>query len=724
MIRLGLRFALRGGGEAQARLAFTALGVAVAVGLLLFTLSGFNGLAAKDVRQAWLSTSNQNRQPSVDESTSDPLWWRLSFDTYEGQTITVVEVAAMGARSPVLPGLQKMPGAGQYYVSPALARLLASTPADVLGERFPGRKVGVVGNPGLTSPSSLVAVIGRTPAELQTGVLIRSIESAPRPHDYSEFFRIALGIGAIGLMIPVLVFVMTSTRLAAARREERLAALRLVGATPRQVNLIASIEAALAAALGTAVGFGLFFIFRPLVARIPFTGDPFFPGDLSLGWVAVSGVAVGVPVAAVVAGVLALRRVQISPLGVTRKALRRPPKAIRLVVPVVGLGLLLVPSLVRNSQARTLIVFVVFAFISLGIVVAGPWLTLMGARLLARGARRDSTLIAARRLSGDPRRAFRAISGLILAVFVGTVFVGIVGTAVQNGAGSFHPRSFAGGTLIQSFDGTETGSLAAAEAAPTLERIGGLSGVSGVIEVSAPAQQPTDGEMVGVMSGADWATLNGEDKASAAGEPVTVNLNAVRQGYLERAPEASAVATGGVQLLTVLVFTDGQAPSVERARTALEVGLSTLTPAYSVAELSANTNPQLRTLERMVEVGIILSLIIAGCSLAVSVAGGLVERKRAFTLLRLTGMPLSSLYKAVLLEAAAPLLLAAAISAGAGFLVAGLVTWNTGGGIFVAAPGLAYYALMVGGLLAALAVVGVTMPLLGKVTEPRVARME
>ena len=87
---------------------------------------------------------------------------------------------------------------------------------------------------------------------------MRSIETAPREHSYSSFLKIVLGLGAVGLLLPVLIFVATSTRLAAARREERFAALRLVGATPRQVNVLASVEAGLAAAAGALLGFVLF----------------------------------------------------------------------------------------------------------------------------------------------------------------------------------------------------------------------------------------------------------------------------------------------------------------------------------------------------------------------------------------------------------------------------------------------------------------------------------
>ena len=87
---------------------------------------------------------------------------------------------------------------------------------------------------------------------------------------------------------------------------------------------------------------------------------------------------------------------------------------------------------------------------------------MVGARLLARLARRDSTLIAGRRLSDDPGRAFRAISGLVLAVFVGTVFVGVVGTAISHGRNGFVTMTLPKGTVTEWLDRQEAGSLAPA----------------------------------------------------------------------------------------------------------------------------------------------------------------------------------------------------------------------------------------------------------------------
>ena len=64
-----------------------------------------------------------------------------------------------------------------------------------------------------------------------------------------------------------------------------------------------------------------------------------------------------------------------------------------------------------------------FALIIVGLFIAGPWLTMAAARVMARWTSRPGTLIAARRLADDPRAAFRAVSGLVLALFITTVAV-------------------------------------------------------------------------------------------------------------------------------------------------------------------------------------------------------------------------------------------------------------------------------------------------------------
>ena len=87
-----------------------------------------------------------------------------------------------------------------------------------------------------------------------------------------------------------------------------------------------------------------------------------------------------------------------------------------------------------------------------GLVVAGPWLTMVGSRIMARRADRPAGLIAGRRLSDNPRAAFRAISGLIIALFVTSVSVGVIGT-MQADHDTSGGGAGAGDTLIQQFAG-------------------------------------------------------------------------------------------------------------------------------------------------------------------------------------------------------------------------------------------------------------------------------
>jgi hypothetical protein len=120
---------------------------------------------------------------------------------------------------------------------------------------------------------------------------------------------------------------------------------------------------------------------------------------------------------------------------------------------------------------------------------------------------------------------------------------------------------------------------------------------------------------------------------------------------------------------------------------------------------------------------IVASLVIAGCSLAVSVAGGLTDRKRPFSLLRLAGAPVGMLRRVVTLESAVPLVVIALLSAGAGFLASELFLRSEFSET-LRPPGIAYYVIVLGGLAASLAVIASTFPLLDRITGPEVARNE
>ena len=140
------------------------------------------------------------------------------------------------------------------------------------------------------------------------------------------------------------------------------------------------------------------------------------------------------------------------------------------------------------------------ALIMIGLVIAGPWLTMNGARIMARRTSRPGALIAARRLADDPRAGFRAVSGLVLALFITTVAVAVITTQNTKRSGPLDGAS-ASNVLVDQFTlGTSTshrsggssqaGSVAGsrlgsapAPPAEVLAQLRRISGVQGIAEL-------------------------------------------------------------------------------------------------------------------------------------------------------------------------------------------------------------------------------------------------
>jgi hypothetical protein len=177
------------------------------------------------------------------------------------------------------------------------------------------------------------------------------------------------------------------------------------------------------------------------------------------------------------------------------------------------------------------------------------------------------------------------------------------------------------------------------------------------------------------------------------------------------------------RLLSVVVQTDGSDAAKERARTTL----ATMNPwgwlPATEAEFEADSAQTMVQFQRLADVVILASLPIAGCSLAVSVIAGLTDRKRPFSVLRLTGVRIRMLRAVVALETVVPLLVVAAVAIGAGFLAATLFL-RAQLDYPLHAPAGGYYAIVGGGLVASLLIIATTLPLLRRITGPETARNE
>jgi hypothetical protein len=216
--------------------------------------------------------------------------------------------------------------------------------------------------------------------------------------------------------------------------------------------------------------------------------------------------------------------------------------------------------------------------------------------------------------------------------------------------------------------------------------------------------------------------------------PLTITLPVVT-GANPTAPAGTAKLSVGALLVTT-----GNAAELEKART-----LITLFDATEVAnrglddwqmgnaepetfgEIAQIRNQDDNNAETVVLAIVALTLLMAACSLAVTVGGGIVERRRPFTLLRLSGTSGATLYRVVVLESVLPLVTASFVAAATGIgvaipLVKALPSLRNEPS--VAHPGTVYYLAMGVGLLVALLVISSALPLIRRVTQPNGARFE
>ncbi|HET9898007.1 MAG TPA: FtsX-like permease family protein [Streptosporangiaceae bacterium] len=766
MYGLGLRLTLRSGREPFVRLVVTAVAVAIGVAIMLAVLADFHAFTTASNRPSWESTHGRPLSSAYQAAARSELW-NYSNDIYQGQTIERLDVAGLGPHAPLPPGIAKLPASGEYYASPALAALIRSVPRDQLGDRFPGRLAGTIGQQALTGPDELVIYLGYAPAKLAAlpaTSLVSVIATAPGKQLWTHYFRDAFVVGAIAFLFPILILVGTATRLAAARREERYAALRLVGATSGQIRVISSVDAVISALLGAILGIAVFLALQPWLASTALTSQRYFAGQVTPTAAGYLIVLIGVPAASAISSVFSLRRVRISPLGVTRRATPPPPTAGALAPLLAGVALVCAGLLQTSSQRIGPATYPGLILTLIGLVTAGPWLTAQAARLLTRVTAGAAALIAQRRIGDNPKAAFRSVRGLVLAVFLGTVLAGLL-PSIE--AVTATPGAKALGTvLLDGFtaapvcgnnancNGSDTrpasplarssarqsriamAGLPPSAAATVLSGLAKISGVS-AIPIYSPPQSGGPGfdPAIGVISCAGLRELPLLGQCAPGRAAVVVisaqlfsdNPRFSTQPLASTSSPGFSAGLGHLYLQALLVRANSPA-TLERVRTYLVTHVTQ--SASGIAPRTFGEAVQARavvtdTMQRLLYIAVVLTLIVAGCSLAVSVGGSLVERKRAFTLMRVTGTPTSTLYRVVFAEAVLPLAAATVVAAALAYLIAALtVSRLAPAGTPVPVPGQGYFLTMGTGLIASLLVILAALPLLGRITAPDSMRFE
>ena len=158
------------------------------------------------------------------------------------------------------------------------------------------------------------------------------------PTSLAQFSTAYVALAVFACMLLVVPFVAlagSAARLAASRRDARLAALRLAGATTGQVVRLTALDAAGQALIGALIGIAGYCALMPAVMLIPFQEQRFTFEQLWVGPLALVITLAGVAILALISSLVTLRRVAITPLGVTSRTATALPSGTRMVLFVV-----------------------------------------------------------------------------------------------------------------------------------------------------------------------------------------------------------------------------------------------------------------------------------------------------------------------------------------------------------------------------------------------------
>ncbi|MFF1879489.1 permease [Leifsonia sp. NPDC058230] len=230
------------------------------------------------------------------------------------------------------------------------------------------------------------------------------------------------------LVVPLVALGGSAARLSARRRDDRLASLRLLGATPGTVSALTVIESTVLAVAGALVGVVLYLVTLPLVGLIPFRGAPLGAAAVFLHPLLIALAVVAIGALAAASAMVGLRSVIVSPLGVRTKQTAPRMHWARLVV---GVVVVVVTFLAMGVIQRVSGFGIILAVLALGfggtiavLNLVGPWVIRTVASGQAKRATTVARLLSARSILESPKAAWRQVAGVAMTSFM-AVFAGV-----------------------------------------------------------------------------------------------------------------------------------------------------------------------------------------------------------------------------------------------------------------------------------------------------------
>ena len=748
------------------RMALIASSVAIGVLILLCFTAVFNALTDM-THVAWLNnlsnTESSSREPL---DGIDPTYVIFAgSDTLNNKSVQLIDMQKSGPNTAeIAPGLA-VPNPGEFYASPALAEYIDKHPDEHLNYRY-GRLIGELPEsivPGrddyyIVRGADYPIIDGRiylhfdeyydgqgTPVE--TFAIYQFSDYEVDSYFDSAEYNISKAVvyaGIIILLFPVIMLVSIATRLGSVQREQRYAALRLIGVTNGQVIGIIATESFISTVIGILAGWLIYLVVHPLLYNFTLSESRFWPSQITVTTTQTIIIAILTISMSLFANWWGMRHVRTSPLGISQKQrVEKKPGWWRIVPLGISLAILIYLTVHKpqdNDETLFMINFFLILIVAMmfSLVIVTPWLTYHLANLVSKLTKRPTILIGAKYIHAHSRAISRSVSGVVLALFAGSFY--LLGTS---GVSSLEARSIAnnGYSALK----PDTAAIQGLTNETNAQIIGQLKTTGDnltMVKDYLPTNMIGDyaigqclamnqylvgldcgqGDLVGVnfqlaTNDADWAVYANDvneltDRIIANTMDIFATTEEIAKNYVNDDRPS----------YQILVAVSNQ--DIEKLRSVVAGLTGDLVNVISASEAKTpSINPAISNLASLAYAGMGATMAIAIVSIVVSTIGGLLERRRSMYMLRLSGMQTSELKRMVLIESLIPLVIMSFVSAGIGawagmaFIALGSSTLTTN-----VSPG--YIAIIGGSLLLATLAIWLILPMINRLTSPEANQTE
>lgn len=651
------------------------------------------------------STKNEN---TVYITTND-----TEFDSL---LIKEIGIRKTNASESLPAGLTDVPADNEIWVTPALKILIKSKP--LLSERYRGYIIKDSFPKELTSSPETLLLLYKIPdsaLEYPTAQILtistdelRSIYQKYSLQNSSQLtvVRTALLLTGIVLITPILILVVEATRIGIVQREKKYAVLSLAGATNAQMQSLAIAETSSLSLIGVILGAVLFALICPyMLSSAPIGGSTIWIYDMRLSiqtFVIICGIVV---LCSVITNLQALRLVNISPLSVSRigSVMKRP--SLLTVLPLIfGIGGVYYISQFgeswrnSNTELSGVVLGALLLLVMLGIFMSGSYLTFILSNVLIKTSHGASTLIAAFRLRTTPQRTFHSISGVIIALFVGTLLMTFLATMQSANNALYKKGDIASAKYADPLQlprqitvnlaqiSTQKTSMALVQELLGEKRLKNIAYQAyiqkGFKEDSTSDDENNSGNSI-VGNYYDSCTQLLQRTKLVCNNNLNPNEPLVATTQLTKTENGEVVIRGKLTPTSgipgtvfdesyVIVAKDDTSFKLAQeivdniaSRYHIETG-DFVSVSYPAGDDSLKSLNLISNLSSIIAMMVAATIVVGGLGILISTTGGLFERKRSFIGLRVLGASVGTLTKSLLIEVIVPLVVLSAITVGLG----------------------------------------------------------